>query len=460
MTVRSRADQETELQALVEREMERWKVPGVSIALRDGDTVSTHTFGVTSVETEQPVTPGTVFQIGSITKVYTATLLMMLVDEGAIDLDTPVVGYVPDLQLADAEALSTITMRHLLTHTAGIYGDLFADTGLGDDALARSIATFGSLRQLTRPGELWTYCNSGFYLAGHVIATLSGRPYETVMRERLIEPLGMERSFMFAHEAITYPLAVGHQSTDTGATVARDYTLARNVAAAGAVISTAEDVMKFAALHLENGMVGETRLLSEAATREMRTPQVPAAVFCDYWGLGWMVRRVGDTDVVEHGGTTNGQQAWLTVVPGQDFAVTVLTNSSQGAPLYRQVVAWALQRYRGLVADEPQPVALEDEELTRFAGLYENPNSHLTVKPTESGLRLSMVPAGAEAPADAPPTVFTMQPIGDTVFLIVDGAYKGLMTDFISHPDGSIRFIRLGGRLSDRVDRPTEPPAG
>src|SRR5690606_24519514 len=206
-----------ELDGVVEAAMTRWGVPGLTLGiLRDGEA-ETRAYGVASLESGYPLRPDSLFQIGSISKVYTATLVMTFVEEGVLDLDTPVSTYLPDLVLAD---------------TSGLEGDRFTDYGMGDDALTRAIAEFHTLRQITPPGETWAYCNSGFYLTGAIIERLTGKPFEAVMRERVFEPLGLTRSFFFAHEAITYPVAVGHSPVQPGEPaheVARRYPLPRCV---------------------------------------------------------------------------------------------------------------------------------------------------------------------------------------------------------------------------------------
>src|SRR5579884_3213973 len=157
------------LEGWITAEMARWDVPGLAVGvLRDG-CVETRGYGIANLETRAPVGAETVFQVGSISKVFTATLVMTLVEAGKLDLDAPVFGYVPDLTLADMGAARAITLRHLLTHMAGFYGDRFDDHGMGDDALAHAVAAFPTLKQQTAPGELWTYCNAGFDLAGLVI---------------------------------------------------------------------------------------------------------------------------------------------------------------------------------------------------------------------------------------------------------------------------------------------------
>src|SRR6476619_5871760 len=175
-----------QLSDVVASQMRTWGVPGVSIGLLNNGEIETATYGVASIATNQPVSPETLFQIGSISKVFTTTLVMTFVDDGTLDLDTPVVTWVPALPLTDGDARESITLRHLLTHISGFYRDRCDDQGPGDDALARAIAAFYDLPQQTRPGELWTYGNAGFDLAGRVMEVVSGQRFEDLMRERVL----------------------------------------------------------------------------------------------------------------------------------------------------------------------------------------------------------------------------------------------------------------------------------
>src|SRR5581483_9386379 len=199
-----------ELAAIVQPQLERWDVPGLALGVLHEGRSEAWGFGVASLETRQPVTAQTLFQIGSISKLFAATLAMQLVEAGTVDLDKPVAPYLPELRLADPAAQHTVSLRHLLTHTAGFYGDRFDDLGMGDDALAKAVAGFDQLQQYTAPGELWSYCNTGFQLVGRLVEDLRAEVFETAARERLFTPLGLERSTYFAHEAITYPAAVGY----------------------------------------------------------------------------------------------------------------------------------------------------------------------------------------------------------------------------------------------------------
>ena len=131
-----------------------------------------------AMRTGCPVPTDALFLPGSIGKVYTATLVMMLADEGKLDLDTPIRHYLPDFEVHDAHARDTVTVRHLLTHTSGFDGDLFIDTGRGDDALARYVAGCADLPQIVDPGRIWSYSNSGYAILGRLVEVLSGVTFE------------------------------------------------------------------------------------------------------------------------------------------------------------------------------------------------------------------------------------------------------------------------------------------
>ena len=166
-------------------------VPGAQLGiLRLGadaaaDEVVIATHGYLHVPTQTPVTEGTVFQYGSISKVWTATVIQQLVDAGITTLDTPVIEILPDFELADAEAARTVTLRHLLAHTSGIDGDVFTDTGRGDDNLEKYVALLKEQTQNHPIGATWSYCNAGFSLLGRVIEVLTGTTWDAAMRERL-----------------------------------------------------------------------------------------------------------------------------------------------------------------------------------------------------------------------------------------------------------------------------------
>ena len=179
----------------------RHRVPGAQLGILDGDELVAAAYGVLNNRTEAPVTTDSVFQIGSITKVWTATVIMQLVDEGAVDLDSPVVEVLPELRLSDPDVTKSVTIRHLLTHTSGIDGDVFTDTGRGDDCLEKYVDLLAEAAQNHPLGATWSYCNSGFSLLGRVIEKLTGTTWDQALRDRLFTPLGLSRTMTLPEEA-------------------------------------------------------------------------------------------------------------------------------------------------------------------------------------------------------------------------------------------------------------------
>ena len=145
------------------------EVPGAAWAvLHEGEIVD-GAAGLLSRTTEVEATPDSVFQIGSITKLWTSTLVMQLVDEGLVDLDVPIRTYLPEFHLASESAAEVITTRQLLNHTAGFEGDIFTDTGVGDDCLEKYIALLADVPQLFEPGEQFSYNNAGYCVLGRLV---------------------------------------------------------------------------------------------------------------------------------------------------------------------------------------------------------------------------------------------------------------------------------------------------
>jgi CubicO group peptidase (beta-lactamase class C family) len=432
---------------------EHWTIPGIVVGIyRDGD-VSLHADGVGHLRAEWPMRPDNLFRIASITKVFTATVAMMLVEEGKLDLDESVKTYVPDLKLADSDAETSITMRQLLSHSSGIFGDFFDDFGSDDGALAREVAHLHTIRQLTKPGELWHYCNSGFDLAGHVIAAVSGKTYEDVIRDRIFDPLGMERAGFFAHEMIVWPHAVGHNPLEP---MAEEHQVAsqhypRNNNPSGAVLTNAEELLRFAALHMNDGVFDGQRLISRENALAMRQEQIESGDFADHWGIGWDIRDYGDVRLYGHGGSTCGFQSQLTIYPEKNFAVCIWTNSGRGRLAINPIEAWILEQEFGLVKPEPETVELSDADLEHLAGMYQQPLGEVEIAVQDGALNLRMwsIDPQEDQRIELPET--TAQPITRDRFAVVDGPYKGEVLNFFPRGVEKPTFLRRHGRLFDRV---------
>lgn len=439
-----------QLSEVINRERIRWNVPGVVVGiLRDGK-IEKAGFGVTSLETGWPVTPDTLFEIGSNSKVFSTTLLMTLVDEGKLDLEAPVTQYLPDLKVQDPEMLPNIKVKHLVSHQSGIYGDIFDDMGWGDDALAKSVANLPNVPHIYEPGELWSYTNVAFNIAGRVIEELTGQTFEEAMYERVLKPLGLKRTFYFAHEVFPYPHAVGHRPENPGdddVIVAREYWLNRALNSAGGFHSTVEDVLTFDKFHVGGG---GAQIISEESRLLMQQPQIKAANFADDWCLGWWTRTIDGAKIIEHGGGTNGFISRNTTIPEKQMAFAIFTNSAYGEALIQTTLRWLYKHVAGLDYTYPEPIEVPDADLQRFAGEYANPMTKSTVTVEDGGVKVTVrsVSIATDDEIVYPPTVY--KPFDDLKFVAVGGREDGNQIDFILNDDGSVRFARLGGRLAAR----------
>jgi CubicO group peptidase (beta-lactamase class C family) len=439
-------------------------VPGAAIGIHaDGQDV-VGVFGVTSVENPLPVDENTLFQFGSTGKTFTASAVMRLVEQGKVDLDAPVRTYVPELKLQDEEVARTVTVLHLLNHSAGWDGDHFEDTGRGDDALARYVETMATLRQVSPLGTQASYNNAAFVLAGRLIEKVTGKTYEDAIKELLIEPLGLRNTFAFMSDIMTRRFAAGHENRHDGSTiVARPWALPRSVAPAGGWSASVRDQLAWANFHLGDGRGsnGEQVLTRETLDR-MKEPtfSLGGGAIGDFVGICWLIKDLDDTRLVGHGGSTNGQLSAFQMVPARGFAVTVLTNSApNGAQLHEKLVEWSLERCLGVVKSEPEPLTLTPDQLQEYTGDFSaiGSTSHITIEEGALRVKIDLDPEvlakiremSESEPEQEPP--FGIGLLADDKYIVTDGKAKGMRGFFTRDDAGQVSGINLGGRLATRV---------
>ena len=369
------------LDALLRKGIKQYQVPGASVAvLKNHRVVAALGAGVTNLDTRVKVTSDTVFQIGSITKPHTATLIMQLVDEGKLELDAPVVNYLPDFRGADAETRQ-ITIRQLLSHTGGIDGDYFVGSGRGDDAVERYVPMCRMVPSLFSPGERMSYCNLGYAILGRVIEVLRSKSYDQALIDHIFLPLGMDHAFSRPEESLRFNCAVGHVPSSRKKNtwyVSRIPYLAFGQKAAGSTPTmSAPDLLKFADLHLKRGK-GDTgeRVLSAKSVAEMQKPQVKLAkntqMGISAWGLGWFLPRWSGKKLYGHDGATLGQFAFLRVFPEKNLAVALLTNGGDAKGLYQDIVPPLIESI-GKVSEPGFPAPMvRQPDLDAYCGRFRN----------------------------------------------------------------------------------------
>ena len=446
------------LSRFVRAQMRDTGTPGVAVGILNKGRAFASGFGVTSVEAPEPVDEETLFQNGSTGKTYTATAVMRLVEKGELDLDVPVRRYLRDLKLKDQDVARKVTLRHLLTHTGGWAGDYFLDTGRGEDALERAIAALPKTPQLTPLGEVWHYNNAGFYLAGRVVEKVMKKPFEAAIKELLLDPLGMTRSFFFVEDAIGYRIAAGHVTKTFRSKqqfVARPYALPRNVGPAGGIITDTIDQLRWAQFHLGDGKAPNgKRHLKVSTMRQMQTPQASAGgSIADDIGLSWMISERGGEKLVFHGGTTNGHLSAFLMVPERRFAISVLTNSSRGIAVHGAVVTRALKQYLGVEREVPEVAGGNGLDVNAYAGRYVDAFKSYAVDFDAVGARLRgkyVILDPEEDVGGALPPPFRMALVEEDQAVIEGGRLAGYKADFLRDEKGRVRWIRIGGRLLRR----------
>jgi CubicO group peptidase (beta-lactamase class C family) len=381
------------------------RVPGAAVAVSVGGQVIDVAAGVLSRATAVEATVDSVFQVGSITKVWTATLLMQLADEDKLDLDAPVRRYLPEFGLADEAAAAAITVRQLMCHTAGFEGDLFTDTGRGDDCVERYVATLRDTAQLFPPGEMFSYNNAGYCVLGRIVEVLRGKPFDACMREHLFTPLGLTHAANGADEAILFRAAVGHiqPTPEAEPQPAPMWSLVRSNAPAGASLAMrARDLLAFVQMHLSGGKAADgTAVLSAESARAMQERQVELpelGMMGQAWGLGWELFDWPGGPVIGHDGGTIGQAAFMRAVPGRDVAVALLTNGGNPFPLYTEIVGRVLRELADVeLPPLPKPTAdpAPPADPARYLGTYASEVADLAVTMDADGrVWLEQTPKG------------------------------------------------------------------
>lgn len=429
--------------------MEELSVPGVALGVLSEGEEETAALGVTSIENPLDVTPDTLFQIGSITKTFTATAVMRLVEQGKLGLDESVRTSLPEFRLTDADVAARVTIRQLLTHTGGWLGDYFDDLGPGDDALAKMVERLAEQPQLTPLGAVYAYNNAAFYVAGRVIEVVTRMPFEAAIRELVLEPLKLDSSYFFAGDVITHRFAVGHERDETGETVvARPWPIGRAAHPAGGLITSVRDLLRYALFWIDGG-----ELLRRESVEEMTRQQVPIGGNLDAVGLAWMLRTLDGVRTIGHGGGTKGQSTALVIAPDRRFALVVFTNHSYGGVLADRVVAKGYEDYLGVREPELEPVEVDPAP---YLGRYSARMADLELAETESGLELRYLPKGGfptpETPAPPPPPPATVCFASEDELFCVDDLWKGERLLFLRDPEGRIQWLRAGGRVYAPVD--------
>lgn len=364
---------EVRLELLAERlEQQRMamNIPGMAIAVvKDDELIMARGFGKRDLENDLPADEHTMFAIGSSTKAFTAALLAMLADEGKLDWDDPIEKHLPEFTLHDADIASQVTVRDTLSHRTGLNRtDLLWINGRASRAEILEAISGAELYSPFR--EQWHYNNIMFLAAGEASARIAGTDWDSLVAERLIEPLGMHQTNS------TYAAAQRHEKLSKGYRWNEEndtYTVLpmRNidsVAPAGSINSTVTDMVQWIRLQLNRGTIDDTRLISEQNIEQMWTSCMDISPAMGY-GLGWFIHEWEGNRLIEHGGNIDGFASMVSLLPDENIGFVLLTNVSQ-TPLQGMSHGLVYSTLLGDLDDADDDAMRPAIDLEQYVGKY------------------------------------------------------------------------------------------
>ena len=313
----------------VRSEMDAQRIPGLALGIVHGDRI-VHVQGFGQADRAgRQVTPETPFLIGSVTKSFTALAIMQLSETGQVQLDAPVQRYLPWWRVADPDASTQITVRHLLYQLSGLSkatGNAYATSGdTHDSALEDRVRALRDV-ELTEPvGTTWQYSNANYWTLGMIVQAVSGQSYETYIQQHIFDPLQMGNSYSSKTEAVQHGLPAGHRYW-YGFPVASEVPFDRGGLGAGGLSSSAQDMTRYLSLYLNHGRHGTSALVSPAGAAELQRAGVPTGLDGVSYAMGWDVGLVHGISTISHDGSGFDSHANVVLLPDREWGVVVMEN--------------------------------------------------------------------------------------------------------------------------------------
>ena len=359
----------TELEQTIEAELKNSKTPGAAFAVISGDkVVFVKGFGATSAEGGRQVTPDTLFRMGSTTKMFTAAALLALADSGKIKMDAPVGYYLKNLPLK----LSQLTAHQLLSQSTGLR-DFASPVKSDDDAsLKQNILSWKDDVFFSEPNKIYSYSSANYWLAGYLTEELSGKLYSDAVGDLILKPLGMNKATMRPFEAVTYPLALGHNVSDGNAQVIRPIFNNAAMYPGGSMYSSANELARFAVAMMNGGKVEGKQAIAPFIVENLQKPQfyLPGENKA-FYGYGLLGYEDSGVKTVSHGGVSRGYGSTVFFAPEQKIAIIVLANSNgQTLPKSRRKVMEMLLPLKAETKQENAETVVTAAELKRYTGKF------------------------------------------------------------------------------------------
>ncbi|NKB69326.1 MAG: serine hydrolase [Candidatus Latescibacteria bacterium] len=372
-----RAELAAFIDSLIMSEMEALHIPGAAVSVvHRGTVLVSKGYGYARLDGKRAVEPDkTTFYLGSVGKLFTATAVMQLVEDGRIGLDADINDYLDLFQVPDTYP-EPITVRHLLTHTSGLGEGIL---GLIAPAADQIVPLGQYLRarmppRVRSPGVLANYSNYGMALAGYLVEARTGRPYAQYIKQQILEPLGMDGSWAELAPETAQTLATGYQYDAAEARHEPVQLVYLNAAPAGSMYATADDMARFMNAHLQRGRYGGATILTEATALSMQRRQFAHDQRLPGIGYAFVEYFANGHRILLHGGALQGYGSFLVLLPDQELGIFFSCNTfSPGVgDLFWQILDRFLDRYYPDRRAAVEPLVARPEELARVAGHYQS----------------------------------------------------------------------------------------
>ena len=414
--------------------------PGAAVIIvKDGETLFRHAYGMANLEHGIRLSPEMVFRLGSITKQFTATAIMLLQQQGKLSVHDPITKYLPDYPVHGHE----ITIEHLLTHTSGIFS-YTSIPGYMENPVRRDLSTeeliavFSNKPMTFAPGDAWQYNNSGYVLAGAIIEKVAGVGYADFVQQSIFDPLQMKSSHYGGQQLIRN--RVSGYAGKPGSYKNADFLSMTQPHAAGSLLSNVDD------LALWDASLGNHDLLTDNSFERMTTPyRLNGGESTDY-GYGFRLDKLRSWDMVQHGGGIHGFATFAMRVPEETLYVAVLTNNPEKRPSPATVAMRIAAIALGDPFAEREAIEVSDDVLNRYVGTYGTEDRNRRVVTVEDGYLYMQRPGGTKVQALAASNTTFFRKDSLTYFeMVLDDA--GNVTGIKVHPNGA-----EPGQLVPRID--------
>jgi CubicO group peptidase (beta-lactamase class C family) len=427
--------------SLMSAELARTGTPGAQIAVvENGRLAYTRGYGLADVETGRTVNERTLFQIASVSKLVTATLLAQLASQGTIDLRAPISRYVTELA---GQRVGTATVHQLLTHSAGWRDRAVPDGRTDASALGEAMRALGDTMVMTEPGVVFSYSNPSFSMAGYVAERAAGRPFGVLVDSILLRPLGMPRATHQPMIAMTRDFSQGHEGSPGRPAVVRPMPTSSGEWPAGFLYASAGDLARLAMALMDGGTIEGTRVFTADAVRSITTGYiiVPGTQF-GHSGYGMHVDSVGGHRRWQKNGRVQGFGALMTMWPAQKLAIIVLANRQDDLP--ERATALTAQAVAG-IAPPVEPTVVEraptPAERAALVGRYQTGAGNIIqIREANGGLEMIRPRYTVPIRMTGSDRLVVTLPTGEAVDYVVvrDGA-------------GAVRFLHSRGRAFPRL---------